>query len=57
MLLRKSLELTYADITPRSVYLDRRKFLRGMGIAGLAAVGGEHLLDLAVPSRSVDGWV
>src|SRR6202045_1747441 len=53
MLLRKSLELTYADITPRSVYLDRRKFLRGMGIAGLAAVGGEHLLDLAVPSRSV----
>src|ERR1700730_5400288 len=53
MLLRKSPELTYADITPRSVYLDRRKFLSGMGIAGLAAVGGEHQLHLAVPSRSV----
>src|ERR1700680_118720 len=53
MLVRKSLELTYADVTPKSVYLDRRQFLRGMGIAGLAAFAGERLLDLAVPSRSV----
>jgi methionine sulfoxide reductase catalytic subunit len=53
MLVRKSTDLTYADVTPKSLYLDRRKFLRGMGIAGLAAVGGNRLLDLAVPSRSV----
>jgi methionine sulfoxide reductase catalytic subunit len=53
MLVRKSTDLTYADVTPKSVYLHRRKFLRGMGIAGLAAVGGKRLLDLAVPSRSV----
>ncbi len=53
MLIRKSTDLTYADVTPKSVYLDRRKFLRGMGIAGLAAVAGERLLDLAIPSQSV----
>ncbi len=53
MLIRKSTDLMYADVTPKSVYLDRRKFLRGMGIAGLAAVAGERLLDLAIPSQSV----
>src|ERR1700680_2691390 len=53
MLVRKSLELTYADVTPKSVYLDRRKFLRDMGIAGLAAFAGRRLVDLAVPSRDV----
>src|SRR5260370_1455303 len=53
MLFRKSTGLTYADVTPRSVYLDRRKFLRGLGVAGLAAVAGKSLIDLVVPSRSV----
>ena len=53
MLLRKSTDLTYADVTPKSVYLDRRKFLRDMGLAGLAGFAGERLLDLALPSRSV----
>ncbi len=53
MLIRKSPDLTYADVTLRSVYLDRRKFLRSAGIAGLAAVAGKRLLDLASPSRSV----
>jgi sulfoxide reductase catalytic subunit YedY len=42
--------LTYGDITPKSVYLDRRKFLREMGIAGLAAAGGRSLLNLVSPS-------
>jgi len=34
MLIRKAPDLTYADITPKSVYADRRKFLRAMGIVG-----------------------
>lgn len=34
MLIRKAPDLTYADVTPRSVYLDRRKFLRAMGLVG-----------------------
>ncbi len=52
MLIRKAPDLTYADVTPRSVYLDRRKFLRAMGIVGATAVAGEGLLDLASPSQA-----
>ena len=52
MHIRRSLELTHADVTPRSVYLDRRKFLRDMGLAGVVALAGKSLLDLASPSQS-----
>jgi sulfoxide reductase catalytic subunit YedY len=51
MLVRKSPDLTYADVTPKSVYLDRRKFLRDMGIVGAAAVAGKGLFELASPSQ------
>jgi sulfoxide reductase catalytic subunit YedY len=53
MLIRRSPDLTYADVTPKSVYLNRRKFLHGMGLAGVAALAGKSLLDLATPSQSV----
>jgi sulfoxide reductase catalytic subunit YedY len=53
MLIRRSPELTYADVTPKSLYLNRRKFLRGMGLAGVAAIAGKHLVDLVSPSRNV----
>src|SRR4030081_1653137 len=53
MLLRKSSDLTYADVTPKSVYLDRRKFLFGMGTAGLASIAGKRVFDIATPSRRV----
>jgi sulfoxide reductase catalytic subunit YedY len=52
MLIRKSPILTYADITPKSVYLDRRKFLRAMGIVGATAVAGKDLFDLALPPQA-----
>ena len=51
MLIRKAPDLTYADVTPKSIYLDRRKFLRGMGIAGAAALAGTRLWNLASPAR------
>lgn len=51
MLIRKAHDLTYGDVTPRSVYLDRRKFLEAMGIAGAAAVAGKALFELLSPSR------
>jgi sulfoxide reductase catalytic subunit YedY len=51
MLIRKAAELTYADVTPKSVYLNRRKFLQAMGIAGAAAAAGKGLFDLAFPSQ------
>ncbi len=49
MLIRKAPDLTYADVTPKSVYLDRRKFLRAMGIVGATAVAGKGLFGLALP--------
>jgi sulfoxide reductase catalytic subunit YedY len=52
MLIRKTPDLTYADVTPKSVYLDRRKFLQAMGIVGAAAVAGKGLFDLAVPPQT-----
>ena len=52
MLIGKATDLTYADVTPKEVYLNRRKFLQAMGIAGVAAVAGQRLAELARPSRS-----
>jgi sulfoxide reductase catalytic subunit YedY len=53
MLIRKAPDLTYADITPKSVYLDRRKFLQAVGIVGAAAAAGKGILKLALPSQPV----
>jgi methionine sulfoxide reductase catalytic subunit len=50
MLVRRAPELAYRDITPKSAYFDRRRFLQGMGIAGLAAAAGRGLMDLVSPS-------
>ncbi len=47
MLIQKTPELTYADVTPRSVYLNRRRFLRDLGIASAAVMGGKALWELA----------
>jgi sulfoxide reductase catalytic subunit YedY len=52
MLIRKARDFTYADVTPKSVYLDRREFLRTMGIVGATAVAGRGLLDLAMPPQT-----
>jgi sulfoxide reductase catalytic subunit YedY len=51
---RKFGELTEADITPKSVYLNRRQILRAMGIAGAAALGAKALTHFAFPPVSVD---
>jgi sulfoxide reductase catalytic subunit YedY len=37
---KSSSDLTHADVTPKSVYTNRRAFLRAMGITGAAAVAG-----------------
>src|SRR6266702_3783249 len=51
MLIRKAPDLTYADVTPKSVYLNRRNFLRAMGVVGASAVAGKRLLELASTSE------
>jgi sulfoxide reductase catalytic subunit YedY len=52
MLIRKAPDLTCADVTPRSVYLDRRKFLQAIGIVGATAAIGRGLFELALPSQT-----
>jgi sulfoxide reductase catalytic subunit YedY len=53
MLLQRKPGLTYADVTPKEVYFNRRKFLKAMGFAGVAAFAGKSLLDIASPSHDV----
>jgi methionine sulfoxide reductase catalytic subunit len=51
MLLERKPDLTYADVTPKDVYTNRRKFLRDIGIAGAAvALAGERILSIASPN-------
>ena len=52
MLIRKGQDLKYADITPKSVYVNRRKFLQAMGGASAAAIAGRRLFELATPSQT-----
>ena len=47
MLLQGKRDLTYADVTPKEIYFNRRKFLKAMGFVGAAAVAGRSLLDIA----------
>jgi sulfoxide reductase catalytic subunit YedY len=53
VLIQRKSELTYADVTPKELYFNRRRFLKTMGIAGAAAFAGKNLLDLASPSKGV----
>jgi sulfoxide reductase catalytic subunit YedY len=50
MLLKRGPDLKYSDITPRDIYLNRRKFLYGLGLAGGLALAGKSLANLAFPS-------
>jgi sulfoxide reductase catalytic subunit YedY len=47
----KNSDLTYADVTPKSVYLNRREVLRAMGIAAAVGLGGK-LLSGATASKA-----
>ena len=53
MLIRPSPDLTHADVTPKSVYVNRRKFLTGLGVAGVAAFTAKRLFDLAAAPECV----
>jgi len=50
MLLKRGPDLKYSDVTPRDIYLNRRKFLYGLGLAGGLALAGKNLANLAFPS-------
>jgi methionine sulfoxide reductase catalytic subunit len=53
MLIKKPADIPSSEITPKRLYLDRRKFLAGTAIAGAAAVAGLRFGVLASPSVTV----
>jgi sulfoxide reductase catalytic subunit YedY len=53
MLLKRSPGLKYSEVTPRDVYLARREFLYGIGLAGGVALAGRSLINLVNPSVRV----
>jgi methionine sulfoxide reductase catalytic subunit len=52
MLIKKAEDIRSSEITPRNVYLDRRKFLAGAAVAGAAALTGTGLREIISPSAT-----
>ena len=53
MFVKRSSDLKYSDVTPRDIYVNRRKFLYGMGLAGGIALAGKSLWEMLSPSSHV----
>ena len=52
MLIKKTEDIRSSEITPKSLYLNRRKFLAGAALAGAAAATGIGLCDIVSPSAT-----
>ena len=52
MLIKKAGDVRSSEITPQSLYLNRRKFLVAAGLAGAAAAGAKGILDIASPEQA-----
>jgi sulfoxide reductase catalytic subunit YedY len=50
MLIKKASDIRSSEITPEDLYLNRRKFLTGMAVAGAAAATGLGVKELLSPS-------
>jgi methionine sulfoxide reductase catalytic subunit len=50
MLIKKARDIASSEITPKSLYMNRRKFLAGAAIAGAATVAGVRMRGLASPA-------
>jgi sulfoxide reductase catalytic subunit YedY len=53
MLIKKAEDIRYSEITPKSLYLNRRKFLANAALAGAAAAIGVGLKEAVSPSKIV----
>ena len=51
MLIKKTSDIKSSEITPKDLYLNRRRFLAGAAIAGAAAVAGVGINELEAPYR------
>jgi sulfoxide reductase catalytic subunit YedY len=49
MLIKNDSEIPSSEITPKNIYINRRKFLAGVSAAGAALVAGRSLLELVSP--------
>jgi len=52
-LIKKASDIPSSEITPKSVYLNRRRFLAGAAAAGAVAAAGIGLRELGQPSTTV----
>jgi methionine sulfoxide reductase catalytic subunit len=50
MLIKKPADIPSSEITPKNLFLNRRKFLAGTAVAGAVALAGLDLKDLASPA-------
>src|SRR5258708_12366207 len=50
MLIKKAADIPSSQITPKSLYLNRREFLAGAALARAAAATGVGLREIASPS-------
>jgi methionine sulfoxide reductase catalytic subunit len=53
MLIKRAQDLKYSDITPKHVYMNRRKFLAQAGLAGGAILAGRGIWNMVSPPASV----
>jgi methionine sulfoxide reductase catalytic subunit len=53
MVIKKAADIPSSEITPKSLYLNRRKFLAGTVVSGAAAVAAISLRELAAPNNVV----
>ncbi|HUK86432.1 MAG TPA: protein-methionine-sulfoxide reductase catalytic subunit MsrP, partial [Terriglobales bacterium] len=51
MLIKKAADILSSEITPQSIYLNRRKFLTGAAAVGALAVGGVKLAEMLQPDQ------
>src|SRR5215472_3802141 len=51
MLIRRAPDLTFRDVTPKDVYVNRRAFLRGLGVAGATSVLAKRFASILWPSE------
>lgn len=49
MLIRKKEEISYSEVTPKALYLSRRKFLAAAAATGAVALAGERIFELLAP--------
>jgi methionine sulfoxide reductase catalytic subunit len=52
MLIRKAADILSSEITPKSLYVNRRKFLAGAAITGAVAAVGLDLREIAAPAMT-----